>query len=115
MPDSALNPAAAPITPAEVSVMIESGRFVFRTTDSRPFYVFDADAPGVSGCDTACAAARPPLAAPAGAKPVGAWSPIRRADGSMQWAYKNRPVHTYAADGPGEIKGIGGGWRVLQP
>jgi predicted lipoprotein with Yx(FWY)xxD motif len=50
----------------------------------------------------------PPFKASASAKPVGDWSVIKRADGSAQWAYKNRPLYTYIEDHEGgDVNGIG--------
>jgi len=48
----------------------------------------------------------PLLAAPEGAKPVGDWSIIARADGQKQWAYQGFAVYTSALDTrPGTVNG----------
>ena len=31
----------APLTPVEITVFIQDGRFVFRTDDARPIYAYD--------------------------------------------------------------------------
>lgn len=51
-----------------------------------------------------CQEKRPPMAAPADAKPVGQWSIQVRDDGTRQWALAGRPLHTSVKDRePGEI------------
>lgn len=47
-----------------------------------------------------------PLLAAANAQASGFWEPIRREDGSLQWAYKGYALYTYAGDkAPGEHNG----------
>ena len=117
MATKGLKVESAPPTPAEVSVLIEGDRFVFRDDASRAIYVSDADQPGQSLCDTACAAKWRPLVAPKDARPVGAWTVIARKDDVKQWAYKGRPVYTFADDTTAVPKGDGadGVWHVLKP
>jgi predicted lipoprotein with Yx(FWY)xxD motif len=68
----------------------------------KPLYTWDIDTMvGMSHCETDCAAMWPPLKAPKTAKPMGDWSPIARADGSMQWTYKTKPLYTYTGDTAG--------------
>jgi predicted lipoprotein with Yx(FWY)xxD motif len=60
----------------------------------------------------------PPVVAPDGVHQIGDWIPVRRADNSLQWAYKNKPVYTYRGDTqPGQSNGAGvdGVWRLLRP
>ena len=44
---------------------------------------------------------------------------IKRDDGAMQWAYKGKPLYTWAKDTkPGDITGDGflnGVWHIAQP
>jgi predicted lipoprotein with Yx(FWY)xxD motif len=69
----------------------------------KPLYVYTMDTmKGMSHCEGRCAAAWPPLVAPAGAKATGDWSIITRDDGSKQWAYKDKPLYTFAKDTPGK-------------
>src|SRR3954453_15868320 len=58
-------------------------------------YTFDKDATGKSNCNGTCAQNWPPLKADASAKASGEWSPVKRDDGSMQWAYKGKPLYTW--------------------
>ena len=86
---------AAATVPAEVS------------GSAKPLYTFDRDEPGKSNCVDRCATAWPPLAAPAGAKAVGKWTVITRADGSSQWAVDGKPVYTFVRDTDGTATGDG--------
>ena len=67
--------------------------------------LFRADGgPGGVGCADECAVEFPPLLAPADAEPVADWSPVRRPDGRLQWAYQSRPLHTWSREEePGEV------------
>lgn len=86
-------------------------------------YTFDGDAvSGKSACVGRCLRDWQPVAAPLMAslqtKATGAWSVIRRDDGSPQWAYKGRPLYTFVKDAKaGDTKGDGldGRWRAARP
>ena len=82
-------------------------------------YVFDKDAAGKSACNGQCAANWPPLTAASGAAASGDWTVVMRDDGSKQWAYKGKPLYTFAKDTkPGDITGDGflnGAWHLAQP
>ncbi len=82
-------------------------------------YVFDRDtAAGKSACNGPCATNWPPLMAAAEAKDMGSWSVITRDDGGRQWAYKAKPLYTWAKDTkPGDVTGDGFNsiWHVAQP
>jgi len=108
---------APPPTPVEISVLVENGRYVFRTDDPLPVYAYDRDGPGKSNCDAQCAQTWKPVLTPAGPKTVGDWTAILRADQTWQWAYKGHPVYTYAHDVVGENRGDGidGLWHVVYP
>lgn len=89
----------------------------FREQNGMTLYTFDRDesAPGSSACVDECAVTWPPLLADANAQPVGGWGFVTRKDGAKQWAYKKKPVYTYALDaGPGATfgEGVGSVWRV---
>ena len=82
-------------------------------------YTFDKDAGGKSACNGPCATNWPPLKASASDKNEGGYTMIKRDDGSMQWAYKGKPLYTWAKDTkPGDITGDGflnGAWHIAQP
>jgi Secreted repeat of unknown function len=72
-----------------------------------PLYVFKGEPAGRSLCDRACTAVWPIIQANSKDTPVGLWTIVKRDDGRLQWAYKNRPVYTYFEDRPNEPKGAG--------
>ncbi|HEX4882775.1 MAG TPA: hypothetical protein VFX05_01475 [Casimicrobiaceae bacterium] len=83
-------------------------------------YTFDKDAAnsGKSVCNGQCAQNWPPLAASAMALPMGDWSIVTRDDGAKQWAYKGKPLYTWAKDTkPGDRTGDGvaNAWRIARP
>lgn len=81
-------------------------------------YTFDRDSAGKSACSGQCAQNWPPLMAPANAATSGDWSVVTRDDGSKQWAYKGKPLYTWARDAkPGDVTGDGVNnvWHVAAP
>ena len=117
MAEKKIDPASAPPTPAEVSVMVQGDHIVFQTDMANAFYTYDKDPAGQSACDDKCAEAWPPVLAHGEAKTLGAWTLVNRKGGAKQWAYKGKPIYTYTKDVPGENKGdgVGGVWHVLKP
>jgi predicted lipoprotein with Yx(FWY)xxD motif len=105
-----------PDVPSDVQIIEESGRYVMRSNPSdKALYTYDRDRPDQSTCIAQCAAFWPPLRARSGARPVGRWTSIRRADGSAQWAFGGRPVYMFAHDPEGRATGdgTGGVWHAL--
>ncbi len=81
-------------------------------------YVFDRDTAGKSACSGQCAQNWPPLAAAANAQASGDWTVITRDDGSKQWAYKGKPLYTWARDTKaGDVTGDGVNsvWHIAKP
>ncbi|MBB5053791.1 putative lipoprotein with Yx(FWY)xxD motif [Afipia massiliensis] len=82
-------------------------------------YTFDKDAGGKSACNGPCATNWPPLMAAADAKASGDWTIVTRDDGSKMWAYKGKPLYTFAKDTkPGDTTGDGflnGAWHMAKP
>jgi predicted lipoprotein with Yx(FWY)xxD motif len=71
-------------------------------------YTFDKDTGGKSMCNGDCEKNWPPMMAPADAKAEGKFTPIKRDDGKMQWAYDGKPLYTFTKDEkPGDTKGEG--------
>ena len=82
-------------------------------------YTFDKDMDGKSACNGPCATNWPGLKAEASDKAEGGYTIIKRDDGSMQWAYKGKPLYTFAKDQKaGDITGDGflnGAWHLATP
>ena len=82
-------------------------------------YTFDNDPTGggKSMCNGPCAQNWPPLAAGAGESAGGDWSIVMRQDGSLQWAYKGKPLYRWIKDQkPGDKTGDGfrGIWHAAR-
>jgi predicted lipoprotein with Yx(FWY)xxD motif len=80
-------------------------------------YTFDKDAGGKSACNGPCTANWPPMMAGGDAKASGDWTIITRDDGGKQWAYKGKPVYTWAKDAkPGDMTGdnFNNAWHVIK-
>ena len=105
--------------PAGVKVQKTAAGQVLADSKGMTLYTFDKDtAPGKSACNGPCAQNWPPLAAKADAKPMGAWTVITRDDGAKQWAFKGKPVYTFAKDSkPGDStgEGVNNVWHVAKP
>ena len=90
-------------------------------TDARgmSLYTFDKDSDGKSACNGPCAANWPALKAEAGDSAGDNYTVIARDDGSKQWAYKGKPLYTFAKDQKaGDSSGDGflnGAWHLAQP
>lgn len=82
-------------------------------------YTFDKDSEGKSACNGPCATNWPALKAEASDKSGGGYTIITRDDGTKQWAYKGKPLYTFAKDQKaGDITGDGflnGAWHLAQP
>jgi predicted lipoprotein with Yx(FWY)xxD motif len=80
------------------------------TSGSPTLYTFARDTAGKSNCSGACAQNWPP--APSTLKPTGLdkakLGTITRSDGTVQLAYRDRPLYRYSGDTqPGDAKGDG--------
>lgn len=86
---------------------------------SMTLYTFDKDMGGKSMCNGPCATNWPVLMAASGSAASGDWTMVTRDDGTMQWAYKGKPLYTFAKDTkPGDITGDGflnGAWHIAKP
>ena len=82
-------------------------------------YTFDKDTDGKSACNGPCATNWPVLKAEASDKADSNYTIITRDDGSKQWAYKGKPLYTFAKDQkPGDVTGDGflnGAWHLAMP
>lgn len=103
---------------AEVPLKAMGGMLV--DSQNRTVYTFDKDVAGSgkSTCNGPCAQAWPPVMAAPGAKAEGHYTVITRDDGTMQWAYKGKPVYLFTKDAaPGDMKGDGfkDVWHAVKP
>lgn len=82
--------------------------------DGKPLYTFARDTEaGKSACNDNCATNWPPLAAADGAADDGDWTVVTRDDGSKMWAYKGKPLYTFARDTAGEAAtGVSAAWPL---
>lgn len=81
-------------------------------------YTFKNDKDGMSNCNDACAKAWPPLMATASDKADGAYTIIKRKDGSMQWAKDGKPLYYWMKDkkaGDATGDGFKGVWDAARP
>jgi predicted lipoprotein with Yx(FWY)xxD motif len=99
---------------APPGVTEKDGAFV--APDGKPLYTFAKDAtPGKSACNGPCLANWPALTAAADAKADGDWTVITRDDGAKQWAYKGKPLYTYAKDTAGTAAtGVSENWPLAK-
>ncbi|MBS0319604.1 MAG: hypothetical protein JSR18_03615 [Proteobacteria bacterium] len=115
---AALALAALPLAAtAQMAPAMKAADGVMTDAKGMTLYTFDKDAGGKSMCNGPCATNWPPLMAGADAKAMGDWTIITRDDGSKQWAYKGKPVYTWAKDTkPGDKTGDGFNnvWHVVK-
>ena len=90
-------------------------------TAGMTLYTFDKDTTGngKSVCNGPCMGLWPAFATSTDATAKGDWSVVTRDDGSRQWAYKGKPLYTFARDAkPGDRSGDGflnNAWHVARP
>jgi predicted lipoprotein with Yx(FWY)xxD motif len=111
-------PASATL-PADVQIMRSDAGAVLLDARGRVLYTYARDTqPDVSTCVAECAKAWPPLAVRDSApQPVADWSAITRPDGSRQWAFRGKPLYTYAKDDAPRVAlgdRVGQAWRVAR-
>ena len=115
----AAGPAAAEFHGNDQIHARKLGGIVFMMNEQHmSLYTYDRDQPGVSTCYDGCAEAWPPALLEAGTPMPENYGLIPRRDGTMQIAYKNRPLYRYAGDSAiGDTRGDGVGdvWRLARP
>ena len=95
-----------------------NGQVYVMYQDHMSLYTFDRDQAGISNCRGECASVWKPAVLDAGVELGENYSIIERADGSMQAAFRGKPLYLYAGDSkPGDINGDGidGVWRLARP
>lgn len=110
-------PASGQMGPATTADTAKGKTLV--TATGMTLYSFDRDSAGKSACNGGCSQNWPPLAATPADAASGDWTVITRDDGSKQWAYKAKPLYSFAKDTkPGDVTGDGllnGAWHVAMP
>jgi predicted lipoprotein with Yx(FWY)xxD motif len=115
-----------PATPPGITLQLRAGaqkarvaaaaQWMYADSRGMTLYTYGKDAARNSRCTGTCAAAWPPALAPPKAIQSADWSPIDRADGTRQWAYRGAPLYRCAGDKViGEPTGDGadgGQWHV---
>ena len=101
LPTIAITAAAAffaTASHAQAPVKMAGGMMV--NAAGMTLYTFDNDKANSdkSTCNGPCAALWPPVMATATDQASGAYSIVKRDDGTQQWAHKGKPVYTYQAD-----------------
>ena len=83
---------------AEPAAKMRDG--VLANASGMTLYTFDKDVAGSgkSACSGACLALWPAFTASADAKPEGDFSLVSRDEGGQQWAYRGKPLYTFAND-----------------
>ena len=111
-----LDRAAGACAAMLLSVAAANAAGMVTAQNGMTLYVFDKDTAGVSTCYDACAAMWPAYVGKADDKLTEGWTLVKRTDGSMQWAYDNKPVYFYAPDkAKGDKLGDGKGniWHII--
>ena len=109
--------SAAFAAPAVTTVKSEKGD-VLAGEKGMTLYTFKKDEKGESYCNKDCAKAWPPFMAMASDKADGAYTIIKREDGSMQWAKDGMPLYYWVKDTKsGDVTGDGfkGVWDAARP
>jgi predicted lipoprotein with Yx(FWY)xxD motif len=120
-------PQIAPTMPAAVSLMQLGGApILVSTATGMTLYVNAKDPPGVSTClakpqskrGPLCSDLWPPLEAVSGDTTIGAYTVIKRDDGTLQWAYRDKPLYLFAKDQV-PLDTLGDGiektWHIARP
>ena len=94
----ALAATIASVAQAEPVATMAGGVLV--NASGMTLYTFDKDVAGSgkSACSGACLALWPAFTASADAKPEGDFSLVSRDEGGQQWAYRGKPLYTFAND-----------------
>ncbi|MGE3477338.1 MAG: hypothetical protein AB7H70_16165 [Rhodospirillaceae bacterium] len=88
---------ASSVPPAFSVETTRKGRLVVTETKFS-IYTSDRDGAEKSNCTGACTQTWVPMTAGATAQPQGEWTIFERAPGVRQWAFRKKPVYTYARD-----------------
>lgn len=85
------------LPPGFIILTTQQGRMLVNS-DRRSLYVFTKDTEKTSYCDLECQREWSPVLAPSFSQKVGDWSTLTRADGSLQWVYRGKPLYLRPSD-----------------
>jgi predicted lipoprotein with Yx(FWY)xxD motif len=102
------------VSPAEMRGGVMTDWYGHKT-----LYTFDRDtsSPVQSNCNAECAVRWTPFRPSDSERASGDWTIFKRTDGSLQWAYKNKPVYFFAGDQKtGDMTGdnVNGVWHTIK-
>ena len=86
--------------------------------DQFSLYTFANDEPGVSNCTDGCLGNWPAFLATEFDTPFGDFDIIERADGNLQWTYRQQPLYFFANDTAIDDtngQGVGNVWWLIPP
>jgi len=96
------------VTQKVVTKVETKAGYVFANSEGKTLYTFKKDGASASNCYDGCAASWPPFYATKDAKEWGAFTVIKRNDGSHQWAYQEAPLYFWVGDEKrGDVNGNG--------
>jgi len=106
-------PAPSQIMPPGISVQpVFAGNRVYASAEGRTLYSQASQT--AKPCSTRCSQDRRILPAASFARPIGDWTIVEDEFGLRQWAYKGKPVFTYAGDKEArEVEGEFDGWQAV--
>ena len=91
--------APATATAGDAKQAVVNGQTIWvDATSGLALYYFTNDGPNISNCIDGCTAIWPPHAAHAGEQASGNFTIFTRPGGTLQWAYKTRPLYTFVGD-----------------
>ncbi len=105
-------PGPSLVAPAGFKVVREGDLWFVADFEGRPVWA-KGRKNQAGACAGECLLSWAPVTAPMLARPVGAWAPIMRPDGSRQWAFEGDPLYI-PADGPGAAKKRAGDWHTIE-
>lgn len=92
-------PVAPPsMLPPGFAVRSTSNGRLLTTDQNYSVYAFDQDSATQTSCVGDCLLNWRPVLAPALARAKGEWSSVERSPGVRQWAFRGKPLYTYALD-----------------
>ena len=107
--------AAAVAASFALAAVVPAAAAVLTAQNGMTLYTYDKDAAGKPTCNGLCAAAWPPYLSQ-GEKLGTGWTTVARSNGSLQWAYRGKPVYFYAGDraqGDTTGNGLQGVWHIV--